>query len=137
MRTQPQRLALRVKRHGRYCDIRWDEFGQSVKRLVVALAEEEIGRGDVVAILSHNRPEWAMADLAILSLGAISVSVYATHLPKDVAYILNHSGAKLVFAEDQTQVDKILAVRGALAEKSGADGGGSFRCAGRLHHSLE
>lgn len=112
--TRRDQIALRVKRNGRYWDLTWDDFGRSVRHLSLALSELGVQQGDVVAILSHNRPEWAIADLAILTLGAISVSIYATHLPKDVAYVLNHSGAKVVVAEDQSQVEKILTVRSGV-----------------------
>jgi long-chain acyl-CoA synthetase len=112
--TRPERVALMRKRDGHYQDILWKEYGHTVRQLVNVLEDEGIRQGDVVGILSNNRPEWAMADLAILTLGAISVSVYATNVPKEVGYILQHSEAKLVFAEDASQVEKILSVRHEL-----------------------
>lgn len=69
--------------------------------------------GDRIAILSSTRPEWMEADLAILSAGAVSVSVYQSLPSNDVAYILFDSGAQIVFAENQEQVQKLLSAAGA------------------------
>ena len=110
-RTRSDRTALRVKRGGRYMDITWGEFGRSVQYLAAALTDQGVRPGDVVAILSNNRPEWAMVDLAILAVGAISVSIYATNVPKDMAYILSHSEARLVVVENRKQLEKINDVR--------------------------
>ncbi|MFI5174390.1 MAG: AMP-dependent synthetase/ligase [Terriglobia bacterium] len=110
-RTRAEQTAFRVKRNGRYIDITWGEFGRTVRHLALAFAQHGVQPGDVVAILSNNRPEWAMADLAVLTLNAISVSIYATNLPKDIAYILNHSEAKLVVVENRKQLEKINEVR--------------------------
>jgi len=112
--SRPDQIALRVKRGGHYLDLTWGEFGRSVRSFAAALGAQGVREGDVVAILSNNRPEWAIADLAILTTGAISVSIYATNLPKDVAYVLNHSEAKLVVVEDRTQLEKIILVRPQL-----------------------
>jgi long-chain acyl-CoA synthetase len=63
--------------------------------------------GDRVAIISNTRPEWLIADLAIQSLGGVTVSIYQTLTPEDVAYILYDSDARFVIAENQEQVDKL------------------------------
>jgi long-chain acyl-CoA synthetase len=87
------------------------EFGRRVRACAGALASIGIRRGDRVAILSYNRVEWAIVDYACQLLGAADVPVYST-LPSDqVAYILQDSGAKAIFAENAEQVAK---VRGAL-----------------------
>lgn len=70
-----------------------------------------IGRGDRVAILSENRPEWAIADWAILMIGAASVPIYATLTAEQCSYLLKHSGARAVFASSEEQLAKIAAVR--------------------------
>ena len=69
-----------------------------------------IERTDKVAIHSENRPEWLIADIGIQSLGAISVGLYPTNPPAEVQYLLSHSESKILFAEDQEQVDKALEV---------------------------
>ena len=70
-----------------------------------------IGRGDRVAILSENRPEWSIADYAILMVGAASVPIYSTLTSEQCSYLLAHSGARAVFVSSDEQLKKIAAVR--------------------------
>lgn len=70
-----------------------------------------VGRGDRVAILSENRPEWAITDYACLCIGVEDVPVYATLLPHQLAYIINDSGARVLCVSTQEQLDKALACR--------------------------
>jgi long-chain acyl-CoA synthetase len=69
-----------------------------------------IGHGDRVAILSENRPEWAIADWAILLVGAASVPIYATLTSEQCSYLLRHSGARAIFVSSEEQRQKIAAV---------------------------
>ncbi len=84
-------------------------------RDVVGVAREleqwGIRSGDRVAILSENRPEWTIADFAILSLGAVTVPIYATQTAEQVSFILNDSGARLIFLSSQAQLEKVLTVQ--------------------------
>ena len=70
-----------------------------------------IAKGSRVAILSENRPEWAIADFAALLLGAVTVPVYATLTDQQAAYILADSGARVVFVSTEKQLQKVLAVQ--------------------------
>ena len=70
--------------------------------------------GDRVAIHGENRPEWVIADLAIQGIGAVSVGVYPTSPAAEVEYLLGHSEAVVLIAEDEEQLDKALAVRERL-----------------------
>jgi long-chain acyl-CoA synthetase len=70
-----------------------------------------IGRGDRVAILSENRPEWTIADFASLLLGAVTVPIYATLTPEQTAYILRDSGARVIFLSTEAQLRKVLSIR--------------------------
>ena len=70
-----------------------------------------IGRGDRVAILSENRPEWTIADFASLLLGAVTVPIYATLTAEQTAYILRDSGARVIFVSSEMQLRKVLSVR--------------------------
>ena len=97
-----------------WVDIDWREFGRLVARLAAGLAELGLDPGDRVAILSNTRVEWALADVAVLASGLVTVPVYQSNLPHEVAYILEHCGAKAVFAEDREQLGKVLEVRGDL-----------------------
>ncbi len=87
------------------------ELYRNVVGLARALESWEIRKGDRVAILSENRPEWTMTDFAILSLGAVSVPIYSTQTPEQTAFILNDCGARVIAVSTQTQLEKVLAVR--------------------------
>jgi long-chain acyl-CoA synthetase len=78
----------------------------------VARAFESWGvrKGDRVAILSENRPEWTIADFATLALGAITVPVYSTQTAEQTAFILNDSGARVLVVSTQSQLEKVLSV---------------------------
>jgi long-chain acyl-CoA synthetase len=79
-----------------------------VRDLSLGLLELGLGRGDKLAILGDNRPAWICAELAAQSAGAASVGIYQDSNLNEVAYIIDHCDAKVVVAEDQEQVDKIL-----------------------------
>lgn len=77
----------------------WSEYQRQVCQLAGWLVKEGVKKGDCVAIISSNRPEWMIADLAILSIGAISVPIYSTSTRKDIEYILQHSESQIMFAD--------------------------------------
>jgi long-chain acyl-CoA synthetase len=83
----------------------------------VARAFESWGvrKGDRVAILSENRPEWTIADFAALSLGAVTVPVYSTQTAEQTAFILNDSGARVMVVSTQGQLEKVLAIQSQTA----------------------
>jgi len=91
-----------------------DEMLRRVAGLSRALADIGIGAGDRVAIFSANRPEWHIADFAILGLGAVDVPIYFREAPERIAFILNHSGARVVFVAGEEQAEKLMACRGQL-----------------------
>lgn len=101
--------ALRVKLSGVWQDITWTEYDESVRKIAFGLAALGVGTGDRVAIQSENRPEWLFADLAANSLRAITVGIYPTNPVAEVTYLLQDSGARVLIAEDQEQVDKAIA----------------------------
>ncbi len=77
-----------------------------------SLAGWGIQKGDRVAILSENRPEWAVADFATLLLGAVDVPIYTTLTAEQTAYILRDSGARVIFLSTAEQLKKVLSIRG-------------------------
>ncbi len=91
--------ALRYKDSGggNYTGITWDEMGAVVREAACGLISLGVKPGDRVAIISYNRPEWAIADLAIISAGAITVPIYHTSTPAQVAGILQRSGTETAF----------------------------------------
>ena len=106
----PEQVAFRDKRFGIWNEITYGEFWTQVQYVGSALNYFGIERADKVAIHSENRPEWLISDIGIQSLGAISVGLYPTNPPAEVKYLLSHSESKILFAEDQEQVDKALEV---------------------------
>jgi len=106
--------ALQVKRNGKYEPISHDTLVERVRRVALGLEELGIRTGDRVAILSENRPEWAIADYACLQLGVADVPLYP-NLPSDqVSYILRDSGATAIFVSNADQAAKVAAVRTEL-----------------------
>ena len=102
---------LRYKRDGAWRAISSDEFRRAVEELALGLRALGIEKGDKVAILSENRPEWAFADLASLLAGAVDAPIYSTLTPQQVLYILNDSEAKAIFVSNATQAAKVGEVR--------------------------
>jgi len=92
---------------GAWRSISSSQFGRNVAATAYAMQEWGIQKGDRVAILSENRPEWSTADFAILLLGAVTVPVYATLTPEQTAYTLQDSGASVVFVSTEQQLRKI------------------------------
>ncbi len=105
------RTALMIKQDGVYREITYRQFEEQVRDFALALSILGVQRGDRVALLSENRPEWAVSDLAILSEGAITVPVYQTNSPKEVAYILNNAEVKVVIVSTGEQLGKIQSIR--------------------------
>jgi len=78
-----------------------ETFAERVRNVALGLASRDIRRGDRVALLSENRPEWSIVDLAILSLGAINVPIYTTQAVDQIRYILTDSGARVLFVSNR------------------------------------
>lgn len=77
-------------------------FAERVRTIALGLANLlGISKGDRVALLSENRPEWSIVDLAILSLGAVNVPIYTTQAPDQVRFILEDSGARVLFVSGE------------------------------------
>jgi len=104
-------VALRYKHSGTWHDITWEEYRW--RALVAGLGLRKLGleTGDLVGILSTNRTEWLVGDLGTLAIGCSSVPIYPSSIPSQVQYILAHSGAKAVFAEDAGQLHKLMEIR--------------------------
>ncbi|HLJ74329.1 MAG TPA: long-chain fatty acid--CoA ligase, partial [Thermoanaerobaculia bacterium] len=103
--------ALKFKRDGKWVDISVADFCDSVKYFATGLRFLGVKPGDRVAILSENRPEWAIADFAILCNAAVTVPVYPTLLGWQIEYILNDSGSVAVVCSTTEQLEKIDGIR--------------------------
>jgi long-chain acyl-CoA synthetase len=113
-------LAVCEKRRGRVMlqkrDQAWipissAEIYSSVVAVARALESWGVRKGDRVAILSENRPEWTITDFAVLALGAVTVPVYATQTADQTAFLLNDSGARFIAVSTKKQLEKILTVQ--------------------------
>ena len=88
------------------------DFYRRVVAVATVLRGWGVSKGDRVAILSENRPEWAIADYATLALGAVVVPIYATLTAEQIAFLLRDSGTRVLFLSSRTQLQKIQAIRG-------------------------
>ena len=93
--------ALNHKIGGKWINISAETFVDRVRNVALGLAELGIKPGDRIALLSENRPEWSIADLAILSLGAINVPIYTTQVVDQIRYILSDSGTRAIFVSNK------------------------------------
>ncbi len=103
--------ALRHKQGGAWVDISHAEMLERVRRTSLALQELGLSRGDRVAILSENRPEWAIADYACLTAGLADVPIYPTLPAEQMVHILNDSGAVAMFVSSPDQAAKVARIR--------------------------
>lgn len=106
-----QRPVLRYKERGEgWIDITWETLRSRVEALAGFLHQHGIREGDRVALLSENRPEWAITDLATQIIGGVNVSIYTSLPPAQVAYILRDSEAEIVVVSVSVQRKKIEAI---------------------------
>lgn len=117
--TFPKLLELNAAKHGSDIWLRekdlgiwnaftWGEVAARVKHIAIGLAELGVKRGDVVALLGDNRPEWLMGEIATHAVGGMSLGIYRDALADEVAYLITYADVAVVFAEDEEQVDKLL-----------------------------
>jgi long-chain acyl-CoA synthetase len=107
-RDHGNEIALREKDLGLWRLFTWTDYQRRVHDFALGMAELGIGKGDVIGIIGDNRPDWVAAEIATHALGALSLGLYRDVLDEEACYLLNYGEAKLVFAEDEEQVDKLL-----------------------------
>src|SRR3954466_4466013 len=93
--------ALCLKKEGQWLRISGDAFIARVRAVALGLSSHGVRKGDRVALLSENRPDWSVVDCAILSLGAVNVPIYTTQAPDQVRFILEDSSPRLLFVSGQ------------------------------------
>ncbi len=104
------KVALREKEFGIWQTVTWGQFAEHMRAFAMGLRALGLARGDCVAILGDNRPEWLYAELGAQAVGALSVGIYQDSAPEEVKYILQATSARVIVAEDQEQVDKIIEI---------------------------
>jgi long-chain acyl-CoA synthetase len=103
-------LALRFKAYGIWHRISWRRYAEEVDRVAAALLALGLRPGENVAVLGENRPEWLYCHLGIMTAGGVTVGVYPTSAPDQVTYLLNHCEARLIFVDNEEQLEKVLSV---------------------------
>ncbi len=111
VRERGDRVALREKHLGIWRGISWRDYGERARRVGLGLVALGLEPRDVVAILADNGPEWLYTDLGVMSVAGIPNGIYSTDSARQVEYIVNDSGTRFFFVENEEQLDKILEVR--------------------------
>jgi long-chain acyl-CoA synthetase len=109
--TRGDRPAIREKKFGIWQPTSWREWLQISKDIAFGLHASGFRSGDVASIIANAVPEWVYADMGILCAGGVSSGIYPTDSSVQVEYLINDSSTKVIFAEDEEQLDKILSCR--------------------------
>jgi len=109
--TRGDRPAIREKTFGIWQPTSWRQWLQISKEIAYALHATGFRPGDVASIIANAVPEWVLADMGILCAGGVSSGIYPTDSASQVEYLVNDSATKVIFAEDEEQLDKILSCR--------------------------
>jgi len=108
------RPAIREKDRGIWQSWTWREYHDQVRELALGLAALGFRRGDRLSVIGDNRPRLYWAQVAAQCLGGAPVPVYQDSIAKELAYVWSHAEVSVIVAEDQEQVDKIVALRPEL-----------------------
>jgi long-chain acyl-CoA synthetase len=108
------KIALREKEFGIWQSFTWQDYLDHVRDFCLGLVSLGLQKDDKIAIVGDNRPEWVFAELAAQCAGAVPLGIYQDSTSKEVGYVIDHSDAKFVIAEDQEQVDKILELKESI-----------------------
>jgi long-chain acyl-CoA synthetase len=108
------RIAVQEKRYGIWQPTSWRDLHGRVRDFAHGLASLGVRPGEVVAVLGDNRPEWLIAELAAQSLGACTVGIYPTSVGEEIVHVLTDGQVRVVVAEDQEQVDKLIELKDRL-----------------------
>ncbi|MCY4057205.1 MAG: AMP-binding protein, partial [Gammaproteobacteria bacterium] len=105
------KVAVREKDFGIWNEYSWGDYGEQARLAGLGLKSLGLERRDVCSIASEVNKEWLFADLGVICIGGITNGVYPTDAPNQVEYLINDSGTRFYFAEDEEQLDKVLEVR--------------------------
>jgi long-chain acyl-CoA synthetase len=110
----PDRTAIREKDRGIWQSHTWREYADQVRDFALGLVALGFKRGDRLSVIGDNRPRLYWAQVAAQCVGGASVPVYQDSIAKELAYVWNHADVAVIVAEDQEQVDKVLALKAEL-----------------------
>ena len=105
-----QRAVILHKAGGKYAAISYSDLKERVRKFGTGLAALGVSRGDNIGLISENRPEWVIADLGMLHLGAVNVPLYPSMTPKQIEFIFNDAGVKYAIVSNQFQLNKVLSI---------------------------
>jgi len=114
IKSYPKDDLMLFKSEGRYAPISTEEFGRRVRNFALGLKILGFNTGDKLIILSENRPEWTMTDVATLCLGGITVPIYTTLSPEQIKFIVNDSDSKVIVCSNEELWDKVRAIKSEL-----------------------
>ena len=106
----PTEIAYREKDVGIWRAFTWADYQARVRDFALGLIELGFRRGDVVALIGDNRPDWVAGELAAHAIGALSLGIYRDALDEEIAHLVTAAGVVVAFAEDEEQVEKMLSV---------------------------
>ncbi|MCA1927815.1 MAG: AMP-binding protein [Calditerrivibrio sp.] len=107
-KNKKNKIAFREKDLGIWKEYKWGDYFERVTKVAIYFNNLGIQKGDTIAIIGDNKPEWVIAELAAQLLGAYPIGIYQDSIANEVEYIINKAETKIVVAEDQEQVDKII-----------------------------
>src|SRR5258707_5055454 len=113
------RVAVRFKRHGLYHDLTWEQYHAQTQACAAALVDAGIRPGDRVGLLAENRHEWLIADMGLLTAGAVNVPPHAPLTGRQVQYQLSDAGGRWLFVSTPAQLGKIELIRRELSHLRG------------------
>ncbi len=109
-----EQAAVHHKKNGAWAQVSWGELARRSRNVADGLAAAGVKPGDRVAVIGETNLEWILADLGILGAGAITVTIYQSNLHHECQYILENSGAKLIFCDTEVQAAKIREIKDKL-----------------------
>ena len=113
-RTFPEEIAQREKEFGIWISYNWAEVEGHVSRMAAGFLDLGLARGEVVGIIGDNRPEWVWAEVASHACRAMSLGIYRDALEEEIRFLAGHAEPRIIVAEDEEQVDKLLNLEEAI-----------------------
>jgi len=104
----PDDVAMREKRYGVWSPMTWRELQQKVQRFALGLQALGFEKGNSLAIIGDNKPEWVIAELGCMAADGLPTGAYPDSLAEEMEYMISYSEARFLVVRDQEQVDKIL-----------------------------
>ncbi|MFT7585541.1 MAG: long-chain acyl-CoA synthetase, partial [Cellvibrionaceae bacterium] len=110
-----EKPAYYEKRNGQWNPTNWQTYYQQARQTGRALLALGLDKGDITTVLGSNRSEWTLSLLGSFMIGGISAGIYTSNSPSEIAYIVNHAESKVIFLENNAQLDKVNQVWPDLA----------------------